>query len=70
MTDFTLIDDGTLDTVVRCDNCGNETRLSLDCASDYRDPDTGELTQSAFDTLIENEVEPFHECEEDTNESN
>ena len=44
--DYQLIDDGTLDTVIRvtCSNCGEtwEERVSQDTASQYRD-DSGEL---------------------------
>jgi len=45
--DFTLLDDGTLDTVVEvtCMRCGKtwEERFDGECASYYRNPETGAM---------------------------
>lgn len=53
---FTLLDDGTLDTVVRCDRCGREERYSD--SSDYRDSH-GFLDEDRF---FEEVVAEDHEC--------
>ena len=62
---FTLIDDGTLDTVVKCDKCGYEMRYNAaSCAVDYRDV-TGALN---FRKFVEEVIIPDHidsgECED------
>lgn len=50
--EFTLLDDGTLDTVVQvhCPNCENtwEERFSGEYAKYFRDPDSGTLDEDAF----------------------
>ena len=58
----TLLDDGTTDTVIETtiDGIIDETRLSTDCASIYRD-ENGMFTDMMFQELCENEVVPFLE---------
>ena len=54
---FTLIDDGTIDTVIMCDNCALEIRfLEVD-----REPD-GTITHDGWMTL-EDYFAADHECE-------
>lgn len=57
--DFTLIDDGSLDTVVELPN-GETWRYAE--AIDYRDPDTGELD---FDLWVLDRVIPDVEADPD-----
>lgn len=52
-----LVDDGTLDTVFRCQTCGEEMRYTRDCDDD-RDYD-----EFVLDTL--HELQDEHECYED-----
>ncbi len=46
--DFSLVDDGTLDTVIRDDGTGEEFRFSQEFVSEYRDELTGELDFEHF----------------------
>jgi len=61
--DFTLLDDGTLDTVVEveCCHCHEtwEERFSQEYASEFRD-EAGELDEESFWDDIEDTIE--HEC--------
>lgn len=63
--EFTLLDDGTLDTVVEitCRKCGKtwEERFNGKLASYYRDPDTGEMLRLA-DLVADMGI--YCECEE------
>jgi len=59
--DFTLLDDGTLDTVVRLPN-GLEWRYSMDIATLYRDH-TGALAD--WDSFIDKVVLPDMEADMD-----
>lgn len=54
---FSLIDDGTMDTVIRCDKCGEEIRFTAaECNSDSEeDGDT-------YDNFVQWCIE---ECEDD-----
>ena len=55
---FYLGDDGTLDTVIVCSECGKELRYTFD-------PDT---TESGYDDFVGDvlwEAEQEHVCEED-----
>jgi hypothetical protein len=65
---LTLIDDGTLDTVFRCDDCGGEMRYSAEWRASYQseDPDNPE---EDFEAMIEDALVD-HEggCEEQSNE--
>lgn len=54
--DFTLVDEGTMDTCIRCDTCGYEMRYSFECASEYRDS-AGMLN---FGRFIKEVVIPDH----------
>ena len=45
---FTLVDDGTIDTVIRCDDTGVKFRFDAEYTVDYRDEQTGELDLAAF----------------------
>ena len=56
-SDVTLYDDGTLDTVLYCDD--EEFRLSADATMAYRDGDTGEMLY--LDELIESEFDHIRE---------
>lgn len=55
-TSFDLIDDGTLDTVIQCGECGTEMRFSLEIAALWRDAD-GALDLDAFVTDMDTEHE-------------
>lgn len=54
MPDFTLIDDGTLDTVYKCDDCGVEERFTF-AGTDFE-------TYDDFLDWINNEALDEHEC--------
>lgn len=54
---FTLIDDGTLDTVIMCDNCALEIRFS-----EVDRDDDGTITHDGWMTL-EDDFAADHECE-------
>jgi hypothetical protein len=56
MTEHTLTDDGTLDTVVECTNCGERTRFS----SDF-----DERTREAFVRDAIADANTIHECPHD-----
>lgn len=58
---FSLTDDGTLDTVLRCADCGQELRYNFD----------GESGQT-YDDFVEwalTDADEDHECEEDDDTS-
>lgn len=59
---FTLADDGTLDTVVRCALCGAEVRYNYDPCDD---PDDRELTDEydVFITECLEDADADHVCE-------
>lgn len=64
MTRITLTDDGTLDTVLRCTDCGAEMRYVFDpgddrCPEPKFDP-YGEFVEWAIE-----DAENHHECEEE-----
>lgn len=45
----TLIDDGTMDTVIKCDHCGQETRFTFDgVESDDAERNTAPRLYDAF----------------------
>ena len=54
LDDVELIDDGTLDTVIRIDDY--DYRFSLEQVSAYRDEETGELDIEDFWQEIEGEI--------------
>lgn len=54
---FSLVDDGTLDTVIVCDNCGKETRFTYD--NNSRD-EYGDFIEWCIE-----ELKNDHECEEE-----
>ena len=43
----TLTDDGTFDTVIRCDECGHETRFNFD--NDHDDSDDSDVIGENFE---------------------
>lgn len=65
-----LTDDGTLDTVVRCTECGEEGRYNYDSSdADIVDPDDN---GDAYDAFIEWAIEDFaaeHVCNGDGTEA-
>ncbi len=66
---FSLVDDGTLDTVVECSRCGQEIRffsgtLVSDEEFDKLEPDYDALDELRITRAIE-DAEWSHECEED-----
>lgn len=62
MTDnsFTLVDDGTLDTVIKCDHCGIEYRFNYDGSLDEEESQDG---YPAFVEWCMNDMDADHECE-------
>lgn len=56
-TSFDLIDDGTLDTVIQCGECGTEMRFSLEIAALWRDTADGTLNLVAFVADMDTEHE-------------
>ena len=52
---FHIVDDGTLDTVVRCDDCGGEERFNIEGFDDDEDRIDAALFMADED----------HECYED-----
>lgn len=62
-----LLDDGTMDTVIVCEHCGEEARYSwqqveIDTASDYP-----EVQQQNYDEFVKECIEDFdesHACPE------
>src|SRR5690242_16284475 len=54
-----LTDDGTLDTVLRCTECGEEFRFSSETLADY-DPE--EMTRDQFIEQCIEDVENEHVC--------
>ena len=65
MREWTLIDDGTMDTVVACP-MGHEARFSTECAAYYRDSD-GAFSTKGFLEFVRAEVEPegCYDCDSD-----
>ena len=72
--EFTLIDDGTMDTVVQCDKCGNAERFdsaaligtmtdgdSIESILSHLPSDIAELNERRVATAIE-WAEQDHEC--------
>lgn len=60
-----LSDDGTLDTVVRCTECGREFRGNFEPGPEFPAEDAAE---DAYDTYVEEfltEVSDEHECDKD-----
>lgn len=55
---FTLVDDGTLDTVLRCDKCGQEERFVLEDGEDLPEIDDDERIAVALEW-----AKQYHECE-------
>ena len=75
MADFYLVDDGTMDTVIRCGKCGGEARFNYDpagadmeCPEDNEDGSTDENTMlSLYDAFVDScikDMESDHECEQ------
>jgi hypothetical protein len=63
---FSLVDDGTMDTVVKCycDKCKRTwgERFGGEYVAEYRNPETGELDEDAFFAEIAEDV--YCDCEE------
>ncbi len=57
---FSLADDGTMDTVISCDDCGAELRYNFDPGPDEAD---GEEAYDAFVAWCIEDAESEHECE-------
>jgi hypothetical protein len=69
-----LSDDGTLDTVLRCSECGEEFRFNYDGGmepgTDESQPDREQAALDAYDEFVDEciaEVEDEHECGEEDN---
>jgi hypothetical protein len=61
---FELTDDGTLDTVVRCTECGVELRYKYDSSdADTVDPDDNGDAYDAFVAWAIEDAEQVHVCE-------
>jgi len=60
---FVLADDGTMDTVIRCEACGREERFNFACGPD--DEDGTEYTYDAFVADCIEQCEADHVCEDD-----
>lgn len=60
---FSLGDDGTLDTVLVCDDCGREMRHNFDGSIELS-PEAIEAEYQAWITDILAEAEAEHECGE------
>lgn len=63
-------DDGTMDTVVRCDICGEEFRFNYDPSMDDAeiDADDEQACMEAYDAWIDGcieEMEVEHDCQGD-----
>ena len=64
---FYLTDDGTLDTVVRCEHCGHEERFNYDPSPDPFDIDPNADADTLYDTFIDaccERAAEDHECTE------
>lgn len=65
MATFTLIDDGSLDTVVACDNCGEEIRFtSATLLEGVRSTNEKVLDEARIENALAL-AEDEHKCEED-----
>ena len=59
-----LTDDGTLDTVLRCRECGEEIRYNYDGQADYSNSD-GVFPSESYDDFVDwaiENAESEHEC--------
>lgn len=70
---FSLIDDGTLDTVVKCDGCGEEVRFTYANGPEEvdLDADEGQTDQEKYDAYVIGcleDAEQDHVCGEDTDD--
>jgi len=61
-----LTDDGTLDTVLRCTECGEEFRFMYDGATDTADEDAAVAAYDAFVDECVADATDEHECGVDT----
>ena len=57
---FYLVDDGTMDTVVECNHCGEQARYNYD-GGDVSE-DEGPHSYDAFVEWAEEDAEAEHEC--------
>ena len=58
-----LTDDGTLDTVLRCSECGGEIRYNFGASSEFADDD--QSNESAYNDFVKwaiEDAESEHEC--------
>ena len=66
MANIVLADDGTLDTVIECLECGEQFRFSFASWAESLDDDD-EDDQDDYDAFVEwciEDVEAEHECDE------
>ena len=64
---FYLTDDGTMDTVVCCENCGQEERYNYDGGA-FADEDDDIDDETAYDEFIAyalEDAEDTHECDKE-----
>ena len=58
-----LTDDGTLDTVLRCSDCGEELRYNFAASSEFaEDNQSDEVAYDAFVDWAIEDAESEHEC--------
>lgn len=70
MSKIHLADDGTMDTVIRCSECGEEFRFNYD-PSFEDEPETEDEAQDRYDAFVDEcieEIEAEHECSADEDE--
>lgn len=69
---FKLGDDGTMDTVLVCENCGKEVRFNYDGMQEETEETTDadrEEDYAAFIIGCEHDADSEHECWEDDDEN-
>lgn len=64
---FFLGDDGTMDTVIVCGECGEEIRYNYASSADDFDADDRRSDQQRYDDFVDEciaDAEDSHECED------
>jgi RNase P subunit RPR2 len=68
MAKFELTDDGTMDTVVRCTNCGEEMRFNFDPDGPDGIEEDKDAATAAYDAFVEECIETAedeHDCQKE-----
>ena len=62
---FSLGDDGTLDTILTCDECGNSERYTFDgCeVQDHQEHPVDCVCYPQFVTWAKDDAKAYHECD-------